>query len=139
MVARNEALGWMFNVIGHYGFNTLTAVLAVNYFDRLICGVSFQKDKPWMSQLTAVACLSIAAKVEEIDVPLLLDFQVTDSKYMFDAKTIQRMELLVLSTLNWRMNLSHPSLSLTISLGDLDLKTTCIVNFLGVVKVSFSL
>ncbi|CAH9089950.1 unnamed protein product [Cuscuta epithymum] len=104
MVARNEALGWMFNVIGHYGFNALTAVLAVNYFDRLICGVSFQKDNPWMSQLAAVACLSIAAKVEEIDVPLLLDFQVTDSKYMFDAKTIQRMELLVLSTLNWRMN-----------------------------------
>lgn len=26
------------------------------------------------------------------------------SKYLFEAKTIQRMELLVLSTLNWRMN-----------------------------------
>nr|GMC97075.1 D-type cyclin family 3 subgroup 1 [Ipomoea batatas]GMD00938.1 D-type cyclin family 3 subgroup 1 [Ipomoea batatas] len=75
MVARKEALDWMFKVIGHYGFNALTAVLAVNYFDRLISGVSFQKDKPWMSQLAAVACLSIAAKVEEIEVPLLLDFQ----------------------------------------------------------------
>ncbi|XP_019182412.1 PREDICTED: cyclin-D3-3-like [Ipomoea nil] len=104
MVARKEALDWMFKVIGHYGFNALTAVLAVNYFDRLISGVSFQKDKPWMSQLAAVACLSIAAKVEEIEVPLLLDFQVADSKYMFEAKTIQRMELLVLSTLQWRMN-----------------------------------
>lgn len=27
-----------------------------------------------------------------------------DPKYVFEAKTIQRMELLVLSTLQWRMN-----------------------------------
>ena len=27
-----------------------------------------------------------------------------ESKYVFDSKTIQRMELLVLSTLQWRMN-----------------------------------
>ncbi|VFQ70346.1 unnamed protein product [Cuscuta campestris] len=104
MADRAEALDWMFKVAGRYGFSALTAVLAVNYFDRLICGVSFQKDKPWMSQLASVACLSIAAKVEEIDVPLLLDFQVVDSKYMFEAKTIQRMELLILSTLKWRVN-----------------------------------
>ncbi|KAJ6709742.1 CYCLINS [Salix koriyanagi] len=63
-----------------------------------------KKDKPWMAQLSAVACLSLAAKVEETQVPLLLDFQVEDSKYVFEAKTIQRMEILVLSTLKWKMN-----------------------------------
>lgn len=57
-----------------------------------------------MGQLVAVACLSLAAKVEETQVPLLLDLQVEESKYVFEAKTIQRMELLVLSTLQWRMN-----------------------------------
>ncbi|GAB2226608.1 hypothetical protein Droror1_Dr00022421 [Drosera rotundifolia] len=36
-------------------------------------------------------------------VPLLLDFQI-DSKYVFEAKAIQRMELLVSSSLGWRMN-----------------------------------
>lgn len=30
--------------------------------------------------------------------------QVEESKYLFEAKTIQRMELLVLSTLQWKMN-----------------------------------
>ncbi|KAH0695603.1 hypothetical protein KY284_015657 [Solanum tuberosum] len=84
----------MLTVIGHYGFNALTAVLAVNYFDRFISGVLFQKVKPWMSQLVAVACLSIAAKVEEIQVPLLLDLQVSNPKYVFEAKTIQKIELL---------------------------------------------
>lgn len=34
----------------------------------------------------------------------VLVFQV-DTKYVFEAKTIQRMELLVLSTLQWKM---HP-------------------------------
>ncbi|XP_073125367.1 cyclin-D3-2-like [Henckelia pumila] len=101
---RNEAVRWMLKGIACYGFNAMTAVLAVNYFDRFIASVFFQKDKPWMSQLLAVACLSIAAKVEETQVPLLVDFQVEESKYLFEAKTIQRMELLVLSTLKWKMN-----------------------------------
>ena len=35
-----------------------------------------QQDKPWMNQLEAVACLSLAAKMDETEVPLLLDFQV---------------------------------------------------------------
>ncbi|GER30922.1 cyclin D [Striga asiatica] len=103
-MSRDEAVKWMLKVIGHYGFGALTAVLAVDYFDRFIASICFQRDKPWMGQLAAVACLSIAAKVEETQVPLLLDLQVEESKYLFEAKTIQRMELLVLSTLKWKMN-----------------------------------
>ncbi|GER30248.1 cyclin [Striga asiatica] len=102
--SRDDAVKWMLKVIGHYGFGALTAVLAVDYFDRFIASIFFQRDKPWMGQLTAVACLSIAAKMEETQVPLLLDLQVEESKYLFEAKTIQRMELLVLSTLKWKMN-----------------------------------
>lgn len=103
-IVRNEAVAWMLKVVAHYGFKALTGVLAVNYFDRFITSLCFQTDKPWMGQLTAVACLSIAAKVEETEVPLLLDIQIEGSKYVFEAKTVQRMELLVLSTLQWRMN-----------------------------------
>ncbi|KAG8367092.1 hypothetical protein BUALT_Bualt16G0036700 [Buddleja alternifolia] len=103
-VARNESIKWILNVVGHYGFTAITGVLAVNYYDRFTTSSCFGNDKPWMSQLAAVACLSIAAKVEETQVPLLLDLQVEESRYVFEAKTIQRMELLVLSTLQWRMN-----------------------------------
>ncbi|KAK6923081.1 Cyclin, C-terminal domain [Dillenia turbinata] len=105
MVARKEAVEWILRVNAHYAFSALTTVLAINYFDRFLSNLQFQKDKPWMIQLTAVACLSLAAKVEESHVPLLLDLQVGDCKYLFEAKTIQRMELLVLSTLKWKM---HP-------------------------------
>ncbi|PON94256.1 Cyclin [Trema orientale] len=102
--ARREALEWILKVIAHYSFSALTAVLAVDYLDRFLLSFHFQKEKPWMTQLAAVACLSLAAKVEETQVPLLLDLQVEESKYMFEAKTIKRMELLVLSTLQWKMN-----------------------------------
>lgn len=103
-VARRSAVEWMLKVNAHYSFSALTAVLAVDYLDRFLSCFHFQRDKPWMSQLAAVACISLAAKVEETQVPLLLDLQVEDSRYLFEAKTIKKMELLVLSTLQWRMN-----------------------------------
>ncbi|XAR48380.1 hypothetical protein NMG60_11031196 [Bertholletia excelsa] len=102
--ARRFTVEWIMQVNAYYSFSTLTAVLAVNYLDRFLGSVHFHGEKPWMSQLAAVACLSLAAKVEETHVPLLLDLQVGETKYLFDAKTVQRMEILVLSTLQWRMN-----------------------------------
>ncbi|GAB2222453.1 hypothetical protein Drorol1_Dr00013674 [Drosera rotundifolia] len=103
-LARSETVGWILRVHAHYSFHALTAFLAVNYFDRFLSSFQFQREKPWMAQLAAVACLSLAAKVEETHVPLLLDLQVEDANYVFEAKTIQRMEILVLSTLGWKMN-----------------------------------
>lgn len=73
---RKESVEWILKINAHYGFSALTAILAVNYLDRFLCCLSFPKDKPWMMQLAAVTCLSLAAKVEETDVPLLLDLQV---------------------------------------------------------------
>lgn len=102
--ARRGAVEWMLKVNAHHSFSALTAVLAVNYLDRFLLRCPCQGGKPWMTQLAAVACLSLAAKVEETQVPLLLDLQVEESRYIFDAKTIQRMEILVLSTLQWKMN-----------------------------------
>lgn len=35
-----------------------------------------QQGKAWMLQLLSVACVSLAAKMEETEVPVLLDLQV---------------------------------------------------------------
>ena len=75
-VARRQAVEWMMKVNAHYGFSAVTAILAINYLDRFLSSLHFQRDKPWMIQLAAVTCLSLAAKVEETQVPLLLDLQV---------------------------------------------------------------
>lgn len=106
--ARSKAVEWILKVNSHYSFTALTAVLAVDYVDRFLSSPHFQIDKPWMTHLTAIASLSLAAKVEETQVPLLLDLQVEENEYFFEAKTITRMEILVLSTLLWRMNPVNP-------------------------------
>lgn len=117
--AREEAAEWVVLAASRHGFSALTALFAMNYFDRcfLPCPggdrgpLHLQADKPWMGRLAAVACLSLAAKVEETRVPLLLDLQVPpppspveEGGYLFEPKTVRRMELLVLSSLGWRMN-----------------------------------
>ncbi|CAN1125167.1 CYCD3-1 [Linum perenne] len=71
-----RAVEWIVKVNNHYGFSTLTAVLAINYLGWFIAGPCYEK--PWTIQLVAVGCLFLAAKVEETDVPLLLNLQVFD-------------------------------------------------------------
>lgn len=75
-LARKEAVEWVLRTNSFFGFSAMTALLAVNYLDRFLSSLSLQKDKPWMIQLAAVTCLSLAAKVEETRVPLLVDLQV---------------------------------------------------------------
>lgn len=60
---------------------------------------------PWAARLLAVACVSLAAKMEEYRAPALSEFRagVGDDGYEFSCVCIRRMELLVLSTLDWRM------------------------------------
>ncbi|CAL5080345.1 unnamed protein product [Urochloa decumbens] len=111
---REAAVGWACGAVARLGFSALTAALAAAYLDRcfLAGGALRLGDQPWMARLAAVACVALAAKVEETRVPLLLDLQLLAAAgadpadaYVFEAKTVRRMELLVLSALGWRM---HP-------------------------------
>lgn len=106
--ARKQAIHWIEKVQSHYNFGPLCVYLAINYLDRFLSAYELPKGKAWMMQLLAVACLSLAAKLEETEVPLCLDLQVGEAKFVFEAKTIKRMELLVLSTLKWRMQAVTP-------------------------------
>lgn len=106
---RREAVGWILKVHSFYNFGAPTAYLAVNYLDRFLSRHRMpQGVKAWMIQLMAVACLSLAAKMEETQVPLPSDLQREDARFIFDARTIQRMELLILSTLQWGMRSITP-------------------------------
>ncbi|CAM0873471.1 unnamed protein product [Alopecurus aequalis] len=105
---RTDAIDWICKVQAHYSFGPLCFYLAVNYLDRFLSSKQLPSDSPWTQQLLAVACVSLAAKMEEIAVPQSVDFQVCDAKYVFGANTIQRMEVFVLSTLKWRMHSVTP-------------------------------
>ncbi|KAL4566062.1 hypothetical protein LXL04_030172 [Taraxacum kok-saghyz] len=107
-VARQQAIDWIKKAHAHFNFGPLCAYLSINYLDRFLAVYEFPNDKAWMMQLLAVTCLSLASKMEENEVPLILDLQVCESRFVFEAKTIQKMELLVLTTLKWRMQTVTP-------------------------------
>ena len=65
-----------------------------------------QSEKYWAIRLLSLACLSLAAKMEECRVPALSEFRVEE--YNFGSEVIQRMELLVLNTLEWKMSSITP-------------------------------
>nr|QYW07125.1 cyclin D2-2 [Dimocarpus longan] len=108
MRVRREALDWIWKAYAHHKFGPVTFCLSVNYFDRFLSVHEFPSEKAWIVQLLAVACLSLAGKLEEPEMPQLVDLQVGEPKFVFEAKTIQRMELLVLNTLKWRLQACTP-------------------------------
>ncbi|KAL7187493.1 hypothetical protein ACSBR1_037552 [Camellia fascicularis] len=71
------------------------------HFDRFLSRRAIDSDKWWAMQLLSAACLSLATKMEEYRVPSPSEFQLECN---FDSKVIQRMELLVLNALEWRMS-----------------------------------
>ncbi|XP_071706475.1 cyclin-D1-1-like [Rutidosis leptorrhynchoides] len=106
--AREESVAWILKVQRLYGFQPLTAYLAVNYLDRFIYCRGFPVANGWPLQLLSVTCLSLAAKMEEPLVPSLLDLQVEGAKFTFEPRTIRRMEFLVLGVLDWRLRSVTP-------------------------------
>ncbi|MED6123510.1 hypothetical protein PIB30_049857 [Stylosanthes scabra] len=108
LLERREAVEWILRVNENYSFSALTASLAVNYLHRFLFKMKMKKKQPWLTHLAAVACISLAAKLQETQVPLPIDLQVEDSKYVFEAKSIKKMEILVLSSLEWKMNPATP-------------------------------
>ncbi|KAF5752837.1 D5-type cyclin [Tripterygium wilfordii] len=104
--ARLESIEWILNTRAIFGFHFNTVYLSVNFFDRFLSKRAIDDRKSWAFRLLSIACLSLAVKMEEYKVPALSEFPVED--YYFESKSIQRMELLVLNTLEWKMGLITP-------------------------------
>ncbi|XP_031270711.1 cyclin-D5-1-like [Pistacia vera] len=104
--ARLEAVEWILKTRAVFGFHFQTACLSVTYFDRFLSKLFIDGEKSWAIKLLSVACLSLAAKMEEIKVPALSEFQLEE--YNFESRVILKMELLVLTTLDWRMGSITP-------------------------------
>lgn len=104
--ARAVCVDWIAKTNARFRFCGKTAYVAVTYLDRFLAQRRVDRGQEWALQLLAVACLSLAAKVEEHRVPRLPEFR--PDHYDFDCASILRMELLVLTTLNWQMIAATP-------------------------------
>ncbi|MED6217620.1 hypothetical protein PIB30_019387 [Stylosanthes scabra] len=104
--SRMDAINWILKTRATLGFRFQTAYLSLTYFDRFLSKRSIDSEKEWAIRLLSIACLSLAAKMEECNVPELTVFQSKD--YCFESKVIRRMEILVLTTLDWNMSIVTP-------------------------------
>ncbi|CAN8236804.1 unnamed protein product [Cochlearia groenlandica] len=105
---RNQSIDWIWKACENLQFGSLCMCLAINYLDRFLSVYNLPSDKAWTMQLLAVACLSLASKIEETRVPKLKHLQVGDPRFVFEAKSIQRMELLLSNVLRWRLKAVTP-------------------------------
>ncbi|XP_074590163.1 cyclin-D2-1-like [Curcuma longa] len=107
--ARRDAVNWILKVNEFYRFRPTTAWLSVNYLDRFLSDHLLPNGKgAWPMQLLSVACVSVAAKMEETQVPPLLDLQIQDPPFVFHPRTVRRMELLLATALRWRLRAVTP-------------------------------
>ncbi|MBA0873438.1 hypothetical protein Goshw_002271 [Gossypium schwendimanii] len=87
-------------------FHPFISYLAVNYLDRFLSSQPIPQNKTWVLRLITISCVSLAAKMNRTDFSLA-EFQ-GDGGFMFDARTIERMEYLILGALKWRMRSITP-------------------------------
>ncbi|KAJ8625063.1 hypothetical protein MRB53_033593 [Persea americana] len=93
---RRAAIDWIWKVHAYYRFGPLSVYLSVNYLDRFLSACELSQGKPWMMQLLSVACLSLAAKMEETQVPLSLDLQkINDDKPPPKSSLLRSVELVL--------------------------------------------
>ncbi|KAL9229833.1 hypothetical protein vseg_005259 [Gypsophila vaccaria] len=103
---RLEAVKWIFDTQRLLNYKNQTAYLSLAYFDFFLSIRCIHEGKRWAIRLLSVACLSLAAKMEECKVAALSEYPISDLGFGCDA--IKRMELLVLSTFKWKMILVTP-------------------------------
>ncbi|XP_058068940.1 cyclin-D5-1-like isoform X2 [Magnolia sinica] len=104
--SRLDAVRWMLEMRELLGLRFQTAFLSVSYLDRFLSGQLLDNGTSWVIWLLSIACLSLAAKMEEHEPPELSKYQMEE--FDFKSKLIQRMELHVLNALEWRMSSITP-------------------------------
>ncbi|KAI5584389.1 hypothetical protein POPTR_006G088300v4 [Populus trichocarpa] len=103
LFARLRAIQWLIKSRERLSLSFETVFNAANYLDRFMSMNQCHGWKCWMVELLCVACLSVASKFTETRTPCLHDIQMEDLDHSFQPITIQRMELVLLRALGWRL------------------------------------
>ncbi|KAG5246859.1 cyclin [Salix suchowensis] len=118
---RQEAISLLLQAQYSCNYDPFIPYLAVNYMDRFIAKQEIPQGKPWILRLVVISCLSLAAKMKNTHFSVS-DFQGEEAGFIFDTQTINRMELLILDALNWRMRSITPFSFVHFFISVLDLK-----------------
>ncbi|KAG8362667.1 hypothetical protein BUALT_BualtUnG0052900 [Buddleja alternifolia] len=87
-------------------FDPFSSYLAINYVDRFLSTHIISDGKPWILKVVAISCISLAFKMRKTEFSVS-DFQ-DDGGFILDSVTMERMEMLILGALKWRMRSINP-------------------------------
>ncbi|VFQ62300.1 unnamed protein product [Cuscuta campestris] len=107
--ARSNAIHYIIKTGAVFGFGMQTVYLSITYLDRFLSRRTIVGEKWWAMKVVGIACVSIAAKMEESNnkIPSLTEYPM-EEPFIFQSSLIQRMELLVLNTLDWKLHFTTP-------------------------------
>ncbi|XP_073152493.1 cyclin-D5-1-like [Henckelia pumila] len=84
-----------------FGFHFGTAYLSLIYFDQFMSGKTIEEEKSQSVQLLALVCLSLAAKMKESKARTSAIY--IGNGFTLKGNAIAKMELSILTNLEWRM------------------------------------
>ncbi|XP_057430856.1 putative cyclin-D6-1 isoform X2 [Lotus japonicus] len=99
-----EAISLTLQVQLSCNLDPFVAYLAINYLHRFMSIQEIPK-KPWLLKLAVISSLSLASKM--MNTPISFSI-MQKAGCNFKAENIQRMELIILGALNWRMRSITP-------------------------------
>jgi hypothetical protein len=102
---RSKMVGWQYQVADFCRFNRETVAIATSYFDRFLTmdAAAEALSNTDLFQLAAMTCFYTAAKIHEPESfePWMLSKM---SRGLYTAEQVEKMELVILKAIAWRMN-----------------------------------
>ena len=93
---------WMMKNCEEFAYKRDTFHYSINYFD-LFLYLSKEEIKKKDLKLIGITCISLAAKIEEIQIPKLIEYAKSIDPKFTDKNLIISMETKICSTLKWKL------------------------------------
>ena len=99
---RLKILLWMMKNCEEFAYKRDTFHYALYYFDAFLF-LTKEKKKKKDLKLIGITCISLSAKIEEIQIPKLIEYSKSIEQKNMDINSIISMEQKICSTLKWKL------------------------------------
>ena len=103
---RRKIINWIMEITEEFAFKRDTFHYSIYYFDLILSNENFGKEKNLnfdFLKLIAITCLSISAKIEEIQIPKLSEYIQSLENNSFEVEDIIILEKEIVNLLNWKI------------------------------------
>ena len=102
---RRKVLNWLMEICEEFAFKRDTFHYSIYYFDNFLNENVENKNNLDYNylKLIGISCISLSAKIEEIQIPKLKEYILTLENNFYDIDDIILMEKKIVNNLNWKI------------------------------------